>query len=990
MDKGCLEIMGKRRRKVTYLSVLLEGKSRQMLLFADALTDLQEELLVAADGSKTVDGLAVCLHKGRKKILREAVYLVKHGYLRQAVPEEIEPVAEDIIASGRLDDGLQLYKAILEIKPEYQELSLKLAELYERTAHSYEAAEIYEKLSEDYVRELRLSEALVISRRAAALKPGNFKTQDNLARLCVQTGRIDEAARVWRAYAIRLAGEGQFERALGIIDRAGSEISGNDILLYAEAEILALMNENKPVEKLMEYDEEAVASDSAIVDIAEDYVADEVEQGVLADNAGVVAVAGDQAVDAASLHADNIVTDHDVAAVYDTDAVEEEVDYTSLSSRQVISGNASVREYQQRGKGIFFFIGVFILFLLVATGVNYYYRHRMHRAVIETQGVNSLIEQASLEEKIDIGRSSLILLEKSLPPFSFMLSSEYSNQYARTELLVREAVAEFEKNNYEYLVFEKKWRNLSTEKLARKLADYIHDQGISERNRGKAQKLYLEWQKNVEQYRRDRKDTIELLADKSFSAEERFAAYKKILLKYPDAFERDYPQGARGLTVPTIIKAELMGSGQKVTVQFAGGAKQVGDVVEVPVDQHIESYILHPGYALCIDGAEINGRSKIVYPLTYEQLYVLKKIPWREYRIDLGFVPADNIVLPEKSGVLFASRHRVVYADLFSGRMSSCKELVRATANMSVGLELFAYDSWFGVIADGIFTLGKISEDEKVITVNDSIVSSSALTAKFVDLELGENSGINIIYSNYFSAHEDADNVSPLVITRVADGSKSWDSKVSENLFKNLSSPVVGIFKVGWYFVLVCKDSEVLVLLENGEIYKRFYLDTSRLQQLRSSDVEYISLLNGEKYLLAGKQVYRVDDSQDFGVEHLWNVAGEGNDMFLVNSQGVVVYGRDRVSILSLNNGEVAFSYKYTGTLAAAPVFFNDNIILPLTSEENGNSRIAALDITSDDKRPEVWEYEFEGKILQLGVWQSGRADKLFVYTEAGRLCLFR
>ncbi len=232
--------MAKKGAKITPSFVPVPGEIRQGLLFADARTPAQAAVLAAADGTRNLATIARQCNLSREECERIIAELMNDGELRPATDTELREGADRLRAAGRLEGAVQLLLHLVE-NSGGEEAQERLAELLVLSARRKEAAGVYSALAQRYAKAGRFGEALTAARRAAALLPGNWQLQNALSELAILTGRPDEAARVWRAYARRLANVGNFEQALGIIDTAQKQLAGNDILMYAEAEILSLL-----------------------------------------------------------------------------------------------------------------------------------------------------------------------------------------------------------------------------------------------------------------------------------------------------------------------------------------------------------------------------------------------------------------------------------------------------------------------------------------------------------------------------------------------------------------------------------------------------------------------------------------------------------------------------------------------------------------------------------------------------------------------------
>ena len=239
--------MAKRSGKIHPCFVPVPGEIRQGLLFTDAHTPQQSAVLAAADGSRTLEMIVAESGLPREECEKIVSGFLAGGDLRAADMAQMLQAAQNLRHGGQIENAIRLLQHVIAQHPQEDRPRFALAELFDLCARPKEAAGIYDQLAAGYTREGRLGQALSCARKAAELQPGNWQQQNALARLCILTGRSDEAARVWRAYARRLANIENFEQALKIIDDAEKALPGNDILFYAEAEILSAMErKNNP------------------------------------------------------------------------------------------------------------------------------------------------------------------------------------------------------------------------------------------------------------------------------------------------------------------------------------------------------------------------------------------------------------------------------------------------------------------------------------------------------------------------------------------------------------------------------------------------------------------------------------------------------------------------------------------------------------------------------------------------------------------------
>lgn len=212
----------------------------QQALFPDMFTEGQEKLLALADGTRTAEALAAALGLPPSEVEAMIDALARAGRLRPATVEEMTAALAVLPNHGRHEDAISLARHLLALRRGDIPTLTKLANLLEVTARPQDAAAQWQFISQIHAHEGRLGEALLAARKAAALQPLTHALQDALAELCLQAGRPAEAARAWCAYARRLADSGKQDAALAVLDYAQSKIPSDDMLMFTEAELLAV------------------------------------------------------------------------------------------------------------------------------------------------------------------------------------------------------------------------------------------------------------------------------------------------------------------------------------------------------------------------------------------------------------------------------------------------------------------------------------------------------------------------------------------------------------------------------------------------------------------------------------------------------------------------------------------------------------------------------------------------------------------------------
>ena len=930
--------MSKRSIKITLRTVLTPGEARQGMLFADAFTDTQQRVLELADGTRTVLSIIRVLKEPKNKIVRIVREFLHDGYLVVAEPADVLAVCEKVIAEGRLEDAIGLYRFVQQYDQTDFTVVSGLAELYVRSARAREASLLYSQMAAEYAGESRFGEALVAQRRAAGLQPGNYKVQADLSELCIITGRAEEAARVWRVYAMRLAGVGEYQQALDIIDNAVSRIGGNDTLFYAEAEILALMD-GKPLDN-------SILNPQSVETV--EPVATEVP-----------ASAGD------SEYRDNSEYGEVSELDFEGDTGEE----SPKMIEPEVAEYRSVDRYrtggkQRSGSRLFGFMLALVGLLVLLTVANYYYRSRMYSAVLKSRGIGSLVQSAGLTGQIAIAEDALKVLEDNRPPLAFMQSSEYRNQLARVRQLVADKSGELLRNNIAFDRLLDEWKLKHTPSLASRI-DSFRTGGIINRQRVElAEEVHQTWQREQQQKLQEREDSIRILADKSRKPEARFAAYRDLLLNFSEVFTSDYPNGARNLTVPAQIHAEIAGSGREVALKLQGAKLDKEGFWEIPVDPESHVYIVHPGYYL---SGEEEGtlKTRMPYPLTFEQFFVLHKAPVVSMAFGLDFTPEKGLVFANAGRVLLSSREEYALADLNSGRVGGVKQYLRDKSRhpLSAGLMLTGFEEWVGVLNDGVFYLGEggNTEDFELNPLSEAGIRD-VLYATLIDLELGRYDGAGAILTSKGVKTDSAQ--PPVGIVEAGTGRNVWkQTGLIQDLFGKLKTPVVYMAQVAWDYLLVEEDGSVFLVRENGDVVLESSVELAAGERLTAENVRFCKNPEGD-YLFISKRVFLLSTSPEPVLSELWQTPG-GSEQVIPADSGIIGYDERELRLYSLGNGETLFTHQFTGRLVQKPVVVGDVIYLVEQRADSESVELVALDTRMRDK-PKLWTYPLRSGVRLL------------------------
>ena len=968
--------MGKRGRKVTLRTVLTVGSARQGMLFADSFTDIQQQVLELADGTRTIMSIIRLLKEPRNKIMRIVRDLCRDGYLVAAEPEAVCKVCAAVLAEGRLEDAIGLYRFVQQNSAATPEVLLELAELYVRTARVREASLLYTQLAREYAQQSRFGQALMAQRKAAGLQPGNYKVQAELAALCLKTGRSGEAARVWRMYALRLAGIGEYQQALDIIDNAVGRIGGNDTLFYAEAEILALM-EGK-----------ATADDIALG--AEESAKLNVESWgdtePVADGSSSVASRAEDEYDSSELLIpgnESIIDPHTAdtenSEIILGDEAEEEFRVQAAVGKFNLERRESPAVSGRFGSRLFSVLLGVIVLLVVLTAVNYYYRSRMYSAVLKSRGIGSLVQTEGLVRQLEIAEDALAVLENNKPPLNFMQSSEYKNQLSRIRQLVADKNGELLSNNVAFDRVLQEWSLKHTPELAAKIDSFRNGSVVSSERGELAEVAYRNWLEEKDQKLREREDSIKVLADKTLEPKVRFLAYRKLLLDFPEVFENDYPKGVRNLTVPSRIHAEIAGSGKEVPLELQGAQQGTQGFWEIPVRQKSNVYIVHPGYFLAGE-EEGTVKTRMPYPLTFEQFFVLHKSPVIALPLLLNFVPEKGLVFGAGRRLLLSSREDYALADLNSGRVVSRKSFLRAEnrQSRSPGMNIVGFGDWAGVLNDGVFYLGESQGGgEFELKPLKAPIAGDIRYATLVALEVGRYDGAGVILTGTKVSGKSSQ--SPVSIIEAGTGREVWgQTALTRELFRKIKKPVVYMVPLAWNYLLVTEDGSVILVRENGDVVKEFALNLNAGVRLRADMVRLCRSETGDYLFVAGR-VFLLVTSEEPEISELWQVPDASVGRGIPSDSGIVWHDERELRLYSLSNGERLFSYRFAGRLVQEPVVVRGVIYLLEEKNSSGRAELVALD-TGVRSEPELWTYPMNSAVRLM----FGSENMLGVLTVDG------
>ncbi len=969
-----------RRKKIDMRSVLIPGDCRQGMLFADAFTDLQQRILELADGTRSVSGIVRELDKPKDKILAIVRKFVHDGYLMPADPDDLHSRCAELAAEGRLEDGIELYRYILLFKRDDTAVLSNLASLYERTAHTREAAHLYSQLAVYYKKSGLLGDALVALRRAAGLQPGNFKLQEELASLCIDTGRKDEAARIWRGCSLRLAGAGEYADALKIIDTAVARIGGNDTLFYAEAEILALM-EGKGRENRIIIPEEDTAVAVASAAVSEQSAINITDFAYDQESAAVVDYAG-ESEPIMNEHSDEDISDISISAAAEEDG-EGDLFAAVGSSYDNIRGNSESFErggMSRTGGRVFMLILAAILLLLLFTGINYYYRSRMYSAVLESQGLGSLLHKAVLLEKVEISESALKVLQDNKPPFAFMFSSEYRTQLVRMQQLVTETRTELLQNNVEFDKLAAAWELKHTAAMASRLLQYSTSEDIDKQRRLQARNLYAQWQQEEQQRNRQRHDYIEVLADLQLEPETRFAAYRNLLLNYPEAFASAYPEGIKNLTVPSRLVAEIDETRTPVNLTLKGAEHRKDGLWEIPVNPDSGVLIQHRGYRLGDDSE--TAISKMPYPLTYEQFFALEKAPIINVKANLKFVPEAGGEISSGREIFLAGASAYSLLNGVTGAIISAGSMESSGSDNGSAVDIIVRSGWTGVLTNGRLYTGKQRSNGSLeLAAVPMPEGSRVLTAAMVDIESGSYNGVGLFRSLVDAAGNLAGR--PVDLLKITGKTSLWgDDQAVKRLYGDIAQPVIYIGKVSWYYLLVTSAGRVLLVLENGDIYKSFDIPLDSGEVLAHKEVKQL-LLKSDSYLLAGRHIMKFDFSGEPALSELWSLE-KGLSSVCLTPGGVITATAKGIKLRRIADGGVVMSYAASTEISMAPVGVSGIIYVFDGISDRSRGKLVALD-PGNKESPKLWEYALNRPVNLM----FGGSKMLYLVAQDGHILGF-
>lgn len=526
--------MAKKLGKLSSMFVPIPGEIQQGSLFSNARTEIQDAILLAADGTRNIGAIAASCGISRTDCEKFISPLIEVGELREASIDEMHSAAEKLPAVGRFEDAIQIYQRLLVLRKDDNAARLELASLYETTARPREAATAYGRLSVSFKKAGQLGDALVAARKAADLQAGNWKLQNALAELCIMTGRIDEAARTWRSYARRLAGVGHYKQALKIIDDAVEKIPGSDILLLSEAEILSSMEHEgeKPP----------------------------------------------------------------VISVAPPSVIEKKNNLVRGSNSKDIDLKTNRRTSRTLSYGWYIAAGMVLLALMLAA-YDFQAREQMRSAARRASIILAESAEDSLKNRVAAGKVALETLNEAEPILGFVRNEEYLTQLGRVEIFLRSATESYaeEQNRQKGVIIL--WQEKQIPERLVELERLASLEEIGNENVEKAKSLIKEWQAQKLAENNELRTLLDTLKNKGMSVEARFKAYKTISAKFPLALTKEYPLGSKDLTLPVDIKASSAGYTARIdfSVFAYGELLRVGE--ELPLDPEAQIRVEFPGFS---------------------------------------------------------------------------------------------------------------------------------------------------------------------------------------------------------------------------------------------------------------------------------------------------------------------------------------------------------------------------------------------------------
>ncbi len=120
---------------------------------------------------------------------------------------------------GHLQEGLELYQELWREQPSNLSVLQRMAEVQETMGDLEAAAESHQRLAEIHTRRRASEEAFKAWQKAAALKPDDLTLWNSMMEAAVLAGAVTSMMPSYLKLARRLALEGRFEEAIGVVER---------------------------------------------------------------------------------------------------------------------------------------------------------------------------------------------------------------------------------------------------------------------------------------------------------------------------------------------------------------------------------------------------------------------------------------------------------------------------------------------------------------------------------------------------------------------------------------------------------------------------------------------------------------------------------------------------------------------------------------------------------------------------------------------------
>jgi len=130
-----------------------------------------------------------------------------------------QEAAKHYVKTGFYSKAIAIYKHILELEPDREDVILSTADLYQRMGMVGEAMNLYQKVAGFYENDGRLKEALDIYRKMAELDPRNVGVLTKLAELYYKNGLKKEGYDVFKRALEELKEQNRFEEYVRLMER---------------------------------------------------------------------------------------------------------------------------------------------------------------------------------------------------------------------------------------------------------------------------------------------------------------------------------------------------------------------------------------------------------------------------------------------------------------------------------------------------------------------------------------------------------------------------------------------------------------------------------------------------------------------------------------------------------------------------------------------------------------------------------------------------